>query len=645
MAASRLFRLKAEVASAPSPVQARSASYVQVRVDTGVFHLDGLYDYMVPEKFTESAKVGIRVQVPFSNREVEGIIVARGDEPDRVGNLKFVTKILSPHTVATVESLDLINHVSKDYACNPWDVIRSAIPPRVASVDKKSQFFQTPSLGEGEPSNVGNTKGGSGRFSDQPDRSMSFFQFAPLIPSAEQVASAASKALKQGSVLIIAPDDKDVEQIVEALRSVEVAVLRLTSSMPRDERYESFLECQNQILKIVVGTRSSVFAPIDNLSTILVYKESSSDHYEIRSPGWNSRTVAMIRSELQGQNIVFLGYSPSVEVALLIDSGKVVFRPHAAEVKTISFTPDSGTLLPGRIFSEIRNALKDGPVLFLAARKGYGNALLCSHCRNIARCECGGRLHVGAKSTPPTCAHCGEIFNQWKCKFCNRNTQYLAGRGIERASEEISRAFPGYPVVFSAGDVIKENVENRPSLILSTPGAQPKVQGGYAAVVILDAMRFFSHTDLRSQERAREIIFESVSLLSKNGKALLVIDSDHPIVPAVTRWNVVTLMKRELSERREINLPPFVSSAVLLVPESEAASISSGLRRACKEGRLPDSLVIYGPTPVAKNQCKLVLHASISDSEDLYSFLLEFQKKRSISKKELVTIRVEPYSL
>jgi primosomal protein N' (replication factor Y) len=445
--------------------------------------------------------------------------------------------------------------------------------------------------------------------------------------------------------LIIAPDDKDVEQIVEALRSVEVAVLRLSSSMTRDERYESFLECQNQILKIVVGTRSSVFAPIDNLSTILVYKESSSDHYEIRSPGWNSRAVAMIRSELQGQNIVFLGYSPSVEVALLIDSGKVVFRPHAAEVKTISFTPDSGTLLPGRIFSEIRNALKDGPVLFLAARKGYGNALLCSHCRNIARCECGGRLHVGAKSTPPTCAHCGEIFNQWKCKFCNRNTQYLAGRGIERASEEISRAFPGYPVVFSAGDVIKENVENRPSLILSTPGAQPKVQGGYATVVILDAMRFFSHTDLRSQERAREIIFESVSLLSKNGKALLVIDSDHPIVPAVTRWNVVTLMKRELSERREINLPPFVSSAVLLVPESEAASISSGLRRACNEGRLPDSLVIYGPTPVAKNQCKLVLHASISDSKDLYSFLFEFQKKRSISKKELVTIRVEPYSL
>jgi primosomal protein N' (replication factor Y) len=237
---------------------------------------------MVPEKFTETAKVGIRVQIPFGNREVEGIIVARGDEPDRAGNLKFVTKILSPHTVVTVESLDLINHVSKDYACNPWDVIRSAIPPRVASVDKKSHFFLTPSLGGVEPSNVGNTQRGPGRFSDQPNRSMSFFQFAPVIPSAEQVASVASKALKQGSVLIIAPDDKDVEQIVEALRSAEVTVLKLTSSMPRDERYESFLECQNQILKIVVGTRSSVFAPINDLSTILIYKESSSGHYEIR---------------------------------------------------------------------------------------------------------------------------------------------------------------------------------------------------------------------------------------------------------------------------------------------------------------------------------------------------------------------------
>jgi primosomal protein N' len=133
--------------------------------------------------------------------------------------------------------------------------------------------------------------------------------------------------------------------------------------------------------------------------------------------------------------------------------------------------------------------------------------------------------------------------------------------------------------------------------------------------------------------------------LSKNGKALLVIDPVHPIVPAVSRWNIASLLKRELAERLEIKLPPFVSSAVLLVPEKEGVAISSGIRRAMNDGRLPSSLQIYGPTQVAKNRCKIVLYSSLSDSVKIHSFLLEFQKKRSIAKKELITIRVEPYSL
>lgn len=633
MASSKLFRLKAEVASAASPVQAVSFSYVRVRVDTGVFHLDEIYDYIVPEKLTEIVCVGIRVQVPFGNREVEGIIVERAEKPERAGTLKYITKVLSPHPVATIESLELIDQVSKEYACNPWDVIRSAIPPRVASVDKKMQSAQ--SSDQGKPV----------RHIEQRTTAHCFIQLAPVIPGVEQVALIARQAIKQGSVLIIAPDDKDVDQIYRELLPERILTLKLTSSMSRDERYENFLLCQRNEKKFVVGTRSSVFAPIRDLSSIIVYKESSPDHYEIRTPGWNSRTVAIKRAKLQGQKLFFVGYSPSVEVGFLIDTGEVSFKAHVSQLNVMSFAPDSGTLLPGRIFPEIRAALKNGPVLFLAARKGYGNALLCSHCRNIGLCHCGGRLQVESRTTSPICVHCGTIFKDWSCSFCNRSTQYLAGRGIERASEEISRAFPGYPVVVSAGDVIKENVENRPSIVLATPGAQPAVHGGYSAVVVLDAIRFFSHTDLRTQERAREIIFETSSLLSKNGKALLVIDPVHPIVPAISRWNIASLIKRELAERLEIKLPPFVSSAVLLVPEKEGATISSGIRRAMNEGRLPNSLRIYGPTQVAKNQCKIVLYSSLSDSAKIASFLLEFQKKRSIARKELITIRVEPYSL
>ena len=200
-------------------------------------------------------------------------------------------------------------------------------------------------------------------------------------------------------------------------------------------------------------------------------------------------------------------------------------------------------------------------------------------------------------------------------------------------------------MTISAGDVIKDRIEAKPSLVLSTPGAQPRVSGGYAAVVILDAIRLFSHTDIRTPERARETIFETAALVGGSGSVIMVIDTVHPIVPAVTRWNVVPLLKHDLAERKELNLPPYVASAVLIISEKESISIATGLRKAINDNRLPPSVQVFGPTPIAKNQSKIVLYCDYGEAGVLESFLHELQKKRSVARKDLLTLRLEPYSL
>jgi primosomal protein N' (replication factor Y) len=236
-------------------------------------------------------------------------------------------------------------------------------------------------------------------------------------------------------------------------------------------------------------------------------------------------------------------------------------------------------------------------------------------------------------------------YPDWKCSFCSRDRQYLGSRGIDRAAEEISRAFPGFPVVLSVGDVIKEHVDSKPSLVLATPGAQPTVEGGYSAVVVLDGSRFFSHTDLSTQERSRELFFETSSMIRKSGKVLLVIDETHPITSAIARWNVAPLLKRELAERAELQLPPTVASAVIITDALNASQIVAGLRKSLADGRLPDTARIYGPTVLPKNQAKIVVHIALDDRRKLAEILHEFQRRRSIAKKELLTIRFDPYSL
>jgi len=469
--------------------------------------------------------------------------------------------------------------------------------------------------------------------------------FTPFLPPHEQIAEIVAEFNRSGSVLIVAPDEKDVDAIIKSLAAKFDNVLKLSSASTREERYRNFLLSMRLEFSVVVGTRSAVFTPVRNLVAIIIYKESSPDHYEIRSPGWNSSAIAKIRSEREGVSLVLTGYAPSVRVANEIDARTIKFNYQRTQVNVQAFTPSDGTLLPGRIFSEVKKALKNGPVLFVAPRKGYGNALLCAHCRNVALCKCGGRLSVASKGLAPTCVHCGTGFTTWRCSYCDRNKQYLAGRGIDRAAEEISRAFPGYPVVISAGDVIKESVDAKPALILATPGAQPVVQGGYAAVVVLDAIRFFSHTDVNGQERARELLFETASMVSNTGQVLLVLDDSHPIVAAIARWNIAPLLRRELAERVELMLPPSVMSAVLVTEQSSAPAIVSGLKKALEDARLPSSTRIFGPTILAKGQAKIVVHVSHEQSSDLAKILHELQRKRSIAKKDLLTLRIDPYSL
>jgi len=626
VAAPRLFRLKAEVAPASSGPRASVFPYARVRVDTGVFHLDQLYDYQIPEKLSEFIQVGVRVQVPFGGTETEGIVVERVGVPERAGELKIITKVLSAVPVSTTQSLLLIETVAAHFACNPWDVIRSAIPPRVASVDKNFAHYGLHNQNKGKCS-------------------VEFQTLAPYIQAHDQVVKLVLNNEGAGSVLVIAPDEKDVDLIVRTLDADGVTALKLTAAMPREERYRNYLLAMYGEKCVVVGTRSAIFAPLNNLSAIIVHKESSHDHYEIRSPGWNSRSVALMRSKSEAVKLILTGFSPSIEVSQLIDEREVKYLNSKETVSIKAFTPSEGALLPGRIFAEVKKALSVGPVLFIAPRKGYGNALLCAHCRNVAMCECGGRLSVAAKSKAPSCVHCGKVFQGWKCFFCNRDKQYLAGRGIERAAEEISRAFPKFPVIISAGDVIKDRIEHKPAFVLATSGAQPQVEGGYAAVVILDGMRFFSHTDLRTQERARELFLETSSLISQDGTVLLVIDDSHPIVSAIARWNVARLLKRELSERTELHLPPSVFSVVLVMDESIGMQIVNGLKKALVDGRIPQSSNIYGPTEISKGQVKIVVHADQSDAKVLTEVVHELQRRRSIAKKELFTLRVEPYSL
>ena len=627
MAAPRLFRLKSQVAPAASGPVATELPFARIWVDTGVFHLDTPYDYAVPEKFSDMVTTGIRVQVPFGSREVEGLVIERIAAPSITNTLKSITKVLSPHPVATTKSLELIAQCASRWATNPWDVIRSAIPPRVAAVDKS--FV---------PRTVKSPK-----FNNQADSS--FRAFGPHESPHAQVALIAREASRKATVLIVAPDERDILAIIGQLDGVTSPVLRIDSGVSRNERYQNFLSAMETTNQIVIGSRSAIFTPLAPGSMIIVFKESSPDLYEVRSPAWNARDVSLMRRSIDSVRVILTGYVPSLDVAALIDTKRINYFNFYEKISVKAFTPVDSSLLPGRIFADIRSNISQGPVLFLLPRKGYANGILCAHCKNVAVCACGGRLHLTNKNADPACRICGTTTKDWKCSFCTRDKKFVVSRGIERAQEEISRAFPNTPIVLSFGDVIKDRVEAKPCIVLATPGALPQVSGGYSAVVVLEGLSYFSHDDLRASERANELFFEVSGAVKKGGVVLLAIDDSHPIVSSLIRWNPSTILKRELAQRAEISFPPSVNSAVMILPTTQASPLVTGINRAIADARLASDTRVLGPTKIDSESSKVVILSSSDSRGALTAFLHELMRRRSIARKSDSSLRIDPYSL
>jgi primosomal protein N' (replication factor Y) len=526
--------------------------------------------------------------------------------------------------------MELVTAVARRWGSIPSEILTAAIPPRVMAAEK------------------GFTRESAAQLQDRSrskNPSHSYYLFTPGENPIETIASWAVSRLSKGGVLVVLPELREVLALAEELSNLNADFEVLDGSLPRSTRYESFLKVATGEAKLVIGTRSAIFSPIADLQTIVVFREGSESHYEKRSPGWNVRDVAILRSQLSAIDLTFAGFAPSSEVSLLIEDEAIALRGKRAKVNAMAYPQTHGELLPDRIFTPIRDALTRGSVLFLVPRKGYSQAISCTSCRNISLCDCGGRIYFGGPERGYICSLCNLSTSEWSCKWCKKSAANLLGRGNLRFAQEIGRAFPGFPVLSSDATHVVEQVENQRSIVLATAGMAPPVSGGYQAVVVLEGDNLFSQLDLRAQERAREAIMQSASLLSVNGKALIVVDNAHPIVAGLSRWNLSPLLSRELREREQTQLPPYVHAIVLEIASSESSTFLSGIRSSISESRLPSSTRILGPTALDSEFSRIILTVSRDRGQELFDFLVTYRKKRGLAKKSIPRMRIDPYVL
>ena len=629
------------------PQLARHLPVARVLVESSLPHLDRLFDYGIPDTLDEAAMPGVRVKVKFNGQDLSGFLMERVAASDAGHTLVPLAKVVSPVSVLTPAVRELVASVAARYAGTVSDVLRVAVPPRVAKLEKEfvaAEPDEAAAPDKAEPREATQLQagpapatlpgawaayhngqaflhhlagGGSPRAVLNPLQGYGPAGWPRLL--AEAVAAAYASG--RGAVVVV-PDYRDLDRLEEALHALlpEDAVARLAADDGPTPRYRNFLRLLAGTARVAIGTRSAAFAPVQDLGLVVCWDDGDDLHIEQRAPYAHAREVLLLRAEQEDAACLLAGHSRSTEAQRLVAAGWAraveAGRPDVRRtVPRIVNTADSFeqerdplariARLPGAAWRAAKEGLERGPVLVQVARAGYAPSLACEMCREPARCgSCQGPLAVaGASGTSamPQCRWCSTPAPDWHCVHCGGRRLRKGATGVIRTAEELGRAFPGKAVITSSGDQVKAAVGSGKALVVATVGAEPVADGGYAAALLLDGDSLLRRETLRAGEDTVRRWFNAAALVrpASDGGLVVVTAADTAAVGALLRWDPAGYAERELSLRAELQLPPAVRTASVTGPRAAVEHYTAAVAADLASGGI--TLRTAGPAPVVLN--------------------------------------------
>lgn len=613
----------------------------QVLIDSPLPHLDRLFDYLVPVELDERARPGARVKVRFSGQELPGFLVRRLEIPSTAAKLSFLGKVVSPQPVLAPDIADLANQIAARYVGTVSDVIRVAVPPRVAGVEKEFDPAPEPPARTTEPPPAQATDPTARQDAAFEHQSADLLAdycngggFLERLRRLEAPRAVFTSARGYGprawpheladvllavhgmdcGAIVVVPDQKDLDRLEQALLAVlpKQEFARLNAEDGPTPRYRNFLNVLHGRVKLVIGTRAAAYAPVKDLALVCCWDDGDDLHIEQRAPYQHVREVLLLRAEQSRAAAIIGGLSRTSEAQRLVRNGWAQsIHPERTMLRQITprviNTADSyererdplavKARLPGAAWRAAQEGLKAGPVLVQVARTGYAPNIACQQCREPARCtQCQGPLAKAGRDAVPACRWCARPANSWHCQYCNSQQLRVSAVGAGRTAEELGRAFPSVPVISSAGEHIRATVSDASAVVVATPGAEPVAPEGYAAALLLDGQSLLSRESLRAGEDALRRWFTAAALVrsAKDGGKVVITADDQSIVGQLVRWDAAGAADRELAQRQELSLPPSVRVAALT---GQPTTLKQLLERA----ELPSTVRVIGPAPLPES--------------------------------------------
>ena len=440
-----------------------------------------------------------------------------------------------------------------------------------------------------------------------------------------------------GQALVLVPEIALTPQTVARFEERFGDVATLHSAATDAARFDVWLKCRSGVQRVLIGTRSAVFAPLPRLGVIVVDEEHDGSFKQTDGLRYSARDVAVKRGQMLGIPVVLGSATPAMESLENARAGRYTrlrLRERAGGARLPAFRLldirgerlDRGFSPP--LHAAIARHLAAGnQVLVFINRRGYAPVLLCGVCGWQARCDhCDANMAFHRPERQLRCHQCGARRpTPARCPSCESEQMALVGTGTQRAEEALRERHPNIPLYRVDRDTTRSVPRLRDSLDAVRDGAPAILVGtqmlakghhlpSVTLVAVLDADGGFLAPDFRAPERTAQLIVQvagRAGRAERPGEVLVqTFDPQNANLQALVHTGYHGFVASEREARAAAGMPPFGALA-LVRAQSKAPEPGRRLLAEAAETLAWDDVETLGPAP-----------ASVSRRADLHRWQL-----------------------
>ncbi len=450
------------------------------------------------------------------------------------------------------------------------------------------------------------------------------------------------------------------------------------SDLSQRERRRVFRAVMSGEAKVVVGARSALFLPFQDLGLIVVDEEHEQAYKQEDGAIYHARDMAVVRARFERCPVILASATPSLESYVNATSGRyahlMLRNRHGVaelpEIRLIDLTQDRcehGTFLSPTLREAVSRTLEAGEqaMLFLN-RRGYAPLTLCEACGHKLVCkQCSAWLVEHRYRKRLVCHHCGyETGLPESCPQCGTKGAFTAcGPGVERVAEEFKLLFPEARMAIASSDTMSGPAETQTAIramgkreIDVLIGTQIVAKGHHfpqlTLVGVVDADLGSSDGDLRARERTFQLLHQVAGRAGRAEKpGLVLLQTRNPtdaVMQALTATDRDTFYEQERKYREASHAPPFGRLAAIILSGHDGDAVREAGRIFATTAPAARGVKVWGPTPafyaLLRGQTRERLLLQAEKAVDIQAYLRRWLSLTTAPKSVRVVVDIDPVS-